>query len=105
MEDKVRLTDAAYEQIDNIVAHIARDSSAAAQHWRINLFREIDALQYFPLKHGLAPEAERAGTDLRQTFFGMYRILYRVRGEVVTVHGVRHGRRRALRRGELSDLS
>jgi plasmid stabilization system protein ParE len=81
-----------------------KDSPAAAEHWRINLFREFDSLQYFPLKHGLVPEAERAGTDLRQTFFGMYRILYRVRGDVVTVHGVLHGRRHALRKEDLLDL-
>jgi plasmid stabilization system protein ParE len=67
MADKVRLTNATYEQIDAIVAHIAKDSPTAATRWRVNLFREIESLTLFPLKHGLAPEAERAGTDLRQT--------------------------------------
>jgi plasmid stabilization system protein ParE len=104
MEGKVRLTDATYEQIDAIVTHIAKDSPTAATHWRVSLFREIESLTLYPLKHGLAPEAERAGTDLRQTFFGVYRILYRVRGEVITVHGIRHRRRRSLRRDELIDL-
>jgi plasmid stabilization system protein ParE len=104
MEDKVRLTNATYEQIDAIVAHIAKDSPTAATRWRVNLFREIESLTLHPLKHGLAPEAERAGTDLRQTFFGAYRVLYRVRGEVITVHGIRHGRRRLLRRDVLRDL-
>jgi plasmid stabilization system protein ParE len=101
MADKVQLTDSAYEQIDFIVGHISRDSPEAAVRWRINLFREIESLQHFPLKHGLAPEAKRAGMEVRQTFYGMYRILYTVRDEVITVHSVRHGRRRALRQGEL----
>jgi plasmid stabilization system protein ParE len=104
MEDKVRLTDATYEQIDAIVAHIAKDSPAAAKRWRVNLFQEFESLKLYPLKHGLAPEAERAGTDLRQTFFGVYRILYRARGDVITVHGIRHGRRRPLRKDELRDI-
>ena len=101
MADKVRLTDSAYKQIDFIVEHISKDSPDAAVRWRMKLFREIESLQHFPLKRGLAPEAERAGTDLRQTFYGMYRILYTVRDEFVTVHGVRHGRRQALRQKEL----
>jgi plasmid stabilization system protein ParE len=105
MADKVRLTDSAYEQINFIVEHISKDSLDAAAHWRTKLFREIESLPHFPLRHGLAPEAERAGTDLRQTFYGMYRILYTVRDECVTVHGVRHGRRRLLRPGELPERS
>lgn len=63
--------------------------------------RDIESLQHFPLRHGMAPEAEAAGVHVRQMMHGLYRILYTVDAETVTIHGIRHGARRPLRRGEL----
>jgi plasmid stabilization system protein ParE len=105
MEPSVRLTEQAYEEIDGIVAYIAQDAPVAALRWRDSLLKKIDSLRHFPLRHGLAPEAQAVGIDVRQTIHGVYRIFYTVDGDIVTVHGVRHGARRPLRPDELPGQS
>ena len=101
MEHKVEVTEAVYEQIDAIVAHIALDAPEAARRWGAEIIGEIRSLKIFPMRHGLAPEAQAVGMQVRQMMFGIYRVLYTVTDDVVTVHGVRHGRRQSLRPEEL----
>jgi hypothetical protein len=62
---------------------------------------DIETLQHFPLRHGLAPEAAAVGIEVRQMMHGVYRILYTVDANVVTIHGIRHGARRPLRPDEI----
>lgn len=101
MAHDVRLTARAFDEIDEIVAHIAKDSPTAASRWREAILKKIASLRDCPLRHGLAPEAQAVGVVVRQTIYGVYRILYTVGDSVVTIHGVRHGARRALRPEEL----
>jgi len=97
----VRITRRAFEQIDESANHIALDSPEAARRWRDAILFDIESLQQFPLRHGLAPEAEAVGVELHQMMHGMYRILYTVDPHVVTIHGFRHGARRPMRPEEL----
>lgn len=103
MAHKVRLTERAYAELDEIVAYIAQNAPIAALTWRDSVWRKVDSLEHFPLRHGLAPEAEAAGADIRQTLLGVYRILYRVSDDWVTVCGIRHGARRPMRPDELPE--
>ena len=101
MEYSVELTQRAYDELDAIVDYIARQAPEAARRWRDAILRDMETLAYFPLRHGLAPEAQAVGADLHQMMFGVYRILYTVDEKQVTVHGIRHGARRPLRPDEL----
>jgi plasmid stabilization system protein ParE len=101
MAHNVRITRRAYEQIDESAAYIATDSPMAARRWRDKIIADIDSLQHFPLRHGLAPEASAVGVEVRQMMHGVYRILYTFDGNMVTIHGIRHGARRPLRPDEL----
>jgi plasmid stabilization system protein ParE len=65
MAHSVRITQKAFDEIDASVAYIAKDSPEAARRWRDRLLDEIETLQHFPLRHGLAPEAEAVGVALR----------------------------------------
>ncbi|MGD9636036.1 MAG: type II toxin-antitoxin system RelE/ParE family toxin [Pirellulales bacterium] len=101
MAHSVRITQRAFEQIDAAAEYIALDSIEAARRWRDRLLLDIESLHHFPLRHGLAPEAEAIGAQVRQMMHGVYRILYTVDENVVTIHGIRHGARRPLRPDEL----
>ena len=103
MEHKVRVTDKAYAQIDEIVGYISKDAPETARRWCTRLLREIDSLKSFPLRYGLAPESQKSRSDVRQMLFGVYRVLYVVENKLVIVLGIRHGRRRPFRPGELTD--
>jgi plasmid stabilization system protein ParE len=101
MAIKVRISRQASEQIAAIADYIARDSPEASSRWRDRLLADIDSLRNFPLRHGLAPEAEAVGVQVHQMMHGWYRVLYTVDGDVVNVHIVRHGARHPLRSDEL----
>jgi plasmid stabilization system protein ParE len=101
MVHKVRITKRAFEQIDAAAEYIAMHSVEAARRWRDRILLDIESLNHFPLRHGLAPEAEAVGVEVRQMMHGVYRVLYTVDEDIVTIHGIRHGARRLLRPDEL----
>ena len=101
MAHSLRITRLAYEQLDASAEYIALDSEEASRRWRDGILQDIESLQNFPLRHGLAPEAEAVGVELRQMMHGFYRILYKVDADIVTVLGIRHGARRPMHPDEL----
>jgi toxin ParE1/3/4 len=103
MAHEVRVTERAYLDIEEIFAHIAQDSLRAAVSWREGVLTKIESLEHSPRRHGLAPEADVMKSDIRQTFFGVYRVLYRVEESAVVVMGVRHGARLPMRPEELPE--
>jgi plasmid stabilization system protein ParE len=92
----VTVTRKAEIEINQHYRRIAEESPPAAERWRVGVWAVISSLKTLPERFGEAPEAEWYGSELRQTFYGkrrgMYRILYEVRGQEVIVHRVRHGR-------------
>ena len=104
MERSVRITQRAFDEIEGIVTYIAKEAPAAAERWRDGILKKIATLENLPLRHGLALEADTVGVEIRQTFYGAYRILYTVDDRTVTVHGVRHGARRPLGPDEWQQL-
>ena len=91
MNHKVRLTDEALRQIEAIGDHIAKDSPQNAKLWVEKLHLRIDALGSHPEIHAVLYSAQEAGAEVRQTFYGVYRILYSIDDGVVQVLTVRHG--------------
>ena len=101
MAHKVRITPEAESDLRAIGDYIAQDSPERARRFVTKLRQEINSLRNFPERHARAPEAELAGSDLRQMTNGMYRVLYTVSERIVIIHAVRHGARRPLRADEL----
>jgi plasmid stabilization system protein ParE len=105
MAYRVELSPRAFAKADAIVGYIAANSPRNAIRWRQRLFSKLETLALTPRGCSLAPENEHVGFEIRQTFFGRYRILFTVRDEdsLVYILSVRHGARRFIPPGELSD--
>jgi toxin ParE1/3/4 len=73
-------------------------SPAAAGRWYTGLEKAVTKLSQMPERHLIAQdESEQLGFTLRQMLYGrrpgVYRILFSVEGDTVTVHYVRHSAR------------
>ncbi|NOZ40387.1 MAG: type II toxin-antitoxin system RelE/ParE family toxin [Planctomycetes bacterium] len=96
MARSVRLSDEALLQIVGISDYISKDSQKNAQRWRTGLRSKIKSLQNLPTRHAILYTLEQAGREVRQTFYGTYRILYTIEKDTVTVLTVRHGAQRPI---------
>ena len=74
---------------------LAERSPAAAGRWYTGLEKAIAKLRTMPERHPIAEdESERLGITLRQMLYGrrpgVFRILFSIEGDTVTLHYVRH---------------
>jgi plasmid stabilization system protein ParE len=73
---------------------IAERSPDAAAHWYEALEQAIATLAEMPERCPVADESEQLGIILRQLLYGrrrsVYRILFSIEGETVTLHHIRH---------------
>ncbi len=79
--------------------YLADRSPDAASRWYTGLDKAVARLSALPERHPIAEdESEQLGTPLRQMLYGrrpgVFRILYSIDGDVVTIHYVRHRRSR-----------
>lgn len=75
---------------------LADRSPTAAAKWYTGLEKAITKLTTMPERHPIAKdESEQAGITLRQMLYGrrpgVFRILFSIEGDTVTLHHVRHG--------------
>ena len=96
MKYKVRVTDRGMQEIQAAAEYIAQDSPEASQRWRRAIRERILGLNVFPLRYGMAPEAQDLEVSLRQMLFGSYRVLYTVTDKEVVVWGIRHSARQPI---------
>ncbi len=100
MAHKVRITPEAEADLQSIGDHIALDAPERARRFLRKLRQQIATLKSFPQRHSKAPGLSSSEPILTVTY-GMYRVLYTVEENSVTIHAVRHGARRPLRPDEL----
>ena len=95
MKYSIRLTDNARQDIESIAFYIARhDDPRKAKNLVAKLKMEMKSLSTFP-ERGAYPE-ELLLLDIREVrevYYGPYRIFYRIAGQVVQVLAVADGRR------------
>jgi toxin ParE1/3/4 len=103
MARRVRVTDEAFSQMEAIRDFIAKDSPLNAARWLDKLHRRIQLVAHSAESHAVLYTPEQAGLEVRQTFYGTYRILYSIDGDVVHVLSVRHGARRPMGPDELRE--
>ena len=105
MSRSVRLTAEAKSNLATIADFIAADSPPNAVKWLERIEVKIETIAKLPLRHAIAYSAADIGRDVRQSFFGVYQILYVLDGEELIVITVRHGARRPLSASEVKKLT
>jgi plasmid stabilization system protein ParE len=78
----------------------SRGSTLDAERWAARLLDAYATLETFPDRCPVAPDAFRLG--LRHIIVGEYRALFAVKGRVVFVLRIRHGRRRPATKHDLA---
>ncbi len=93
MRYTVEITRTADQNIHDAYDWIASDSLAAADRWLVKLVEAIDTLRAFPFRCPIAPETTNHPFEIRELFFGRYRVLFTVERNSVFVLHVRHSAR------------
>ncbi len=88
---EVRWTPQAADDLEAIAEFIAKDSPHYASLFVIDVLAAVERVASFPLSGRVVPEARDATTC--EIILGSYRIIYRVREDLVEVLTVHHGAR------------
>lgn len=104
MLHKVELSTRTKRDIQAISEYIAIDSPLNSCRWLDGIDSAFESLQNSPTRHAVLYTARQAGREVRQTFYGVYRILYEIRGNSVFVLTVRHGSRRPIGAAEVRGI-
>jgi len=88
----------AQAEMENAYLWIRRRSAARAARWFNRLADAIESLAENPERYPLAPESEAFNREIRQMLYGkrrgVYRVLYTIVEDTVSVLYIRHGARR-----------
>lgn len=95
MSFRVRVTEAAFEDLAGIGAWIASEATqGVSERWLAKVMSGIRALAEMPARCAVAPESSEFEQEVRQYLFGDYCVLFVILAEDVVVLHVRHGSRR-----------
>ena len=95
---EIRWTPQAADDLEAIAAYIALDSEHYASLFVIDVVGSIERLRVSPQRGRIVPEIQNP--DIREIFFGKYRIIYRLRSSIFEILTIYHGAR-LLRADEL----
>ena len=84
-------TEPAVDSLQAIHDYIARDNAFYAGLFTQRLIEIAESLQDLPERGRLVPEAGNA--DMRELLFQHYRIIYRLRAEIIEILAIVHGAR------------
>ena len=98
MAFRVETSARAKRDLDKILKWLlAQQAGDAGIHWFQGLRDALASLSNSPRRCGIAPENEVFSFEVRQLLYGnkphIYRILFTVEEDIVTVLHIRHGRR------------
>jgi plasmid stabilization system protein ParE len=100
MKYRVEITSEAEFEIKEAYLWIHRDSPANAARWRKGLLQAVRSLSQQPIRCPLAPESAYFKQEIRQLLYGkragVYRVLFVIAGNVVSILHVRHSAREFL---------
>ena len=88
---RLRWSAQAERNVDDVAGKIARRDPAAANAWIERVIEHVENTSAIPLAGRIVPELNRL--ELRETFLGRYRIVYRVDGSYVILVTVFAGER------------
>jgi plasmid stabilization system protein ParE len=94
-------------EAEEIFRWIQQGSPGAAVRWYRGLREAIESLEQNPQRCPLAPENEFFEEEIHQLLYGkrrgVYRILFTIEDDVVSVLFIRHSARRVLQGGRVSE--
>jgi plasmid stabilization system protein ParE len=82
---------AARQALDDVIAHVARDSRTAASRVLNQALEAADTLAFLAERGRVVPEF--GDPTVREIFVYSYRLLYEIRNDTVAVIGFVHGAR------------
>jgi len=88
---EVRWTPQAADDLEAIADFIAEDSPHYASLFVVDVLDAVQRLEVFPKSGRIVPEAN--DPIIREIILGNYRIIYRVKPEIVEILTVYHGAR------------
>jgi toxin ParE1/3/4 len=88
---EVRWTPQAADDLEAITDFIAADSPHYASLFAIDVLNAVERLQLFPRSGRVVPEVQ--APEIREIVLGNYRIVYRIRTDLVEILTVWHGSR------------
>ena len=91
MDQEVVWSPEAIEDVDSIAAFISRDSRFYAAAVVQKILDTGHDLTHFPLSGRIVPELE--DESIRERIVYSYRLIYRVKGKMITIAAVLHGKR------------
>lgn len=86
---EVRWAPQAFDDLESITEFIAKDSPYYARLFVIDILGAVDRLLIFPKSGRVVPELKNP--VIRETILGDYRIVYRLRKQIVEILTVYHG--------------
>jgi addiction module RelE/StbE family toxin len=93
---ELKWSERATADLEEICAYIARSSETTARDIAQQFHAAAQLLRDHPLIGSLVPEYERFG--VRERLVQNYRMLYRVKGDIVTIAAIYRGARQLPRR-------
>jgi len=102
MTFRVEMSAQANRDAEDILAWLwSQDAGETGIRWFLAMEDAIASLSTFPKRCPLAPENPRFPFEVRQLLYGhkphVYRILFRIDGDIVNILHIRHGRRKPVR--------
>jgi plasmid stabilization system protein ParE len=101
----VQITRKAFWEIDQSLEWLMDRSTSAAVKWHEGLMQAVRSLADNPERCGIAPESEWYPGEIRQLLYGkrrgVFRVIFEVKDDTVTILRVRHGAQALLEPGEL----
>jgi len=91
MAYRLEWSPAAIEDLESIALYVARDSSVYAAAVVKAILDITRKLSRFPFAGRVVPEMD--DDNIREMFVYSYRVIYRIRGRIITVASIVHGRR------------
>jgi toxin ParE1/3/4 len=88
---RIRWTAPAVESLRNLHGYIAKDSEVYASNFVQRIVLAAEKLTDFPRLGRVVPEADEE--TIRELLYQNYRIIYRVKNELIEILTVIHGRR------------
>ena len=101
---RVELSARAERDLREAYAYIGEHGPANPDAWKAGLEEKIALLESMPMRCGIAPEDAYREPEIRQTFYGKYRIIFTIRYDIVYIISIRHGARLPLAPDELGDV-
>ena len=78
------------DRASEIADYISQDKPAAAAKWIDTVFSKVEQLKSSPEIGRIVPEIN--DSQLRELFYGNYRIIYRIEAKQISILTIRHGR-------------